>query len=166
MTAHGNPWGLLTTGHTLGMMAVWWVWAVSASSRKRMGGMITASELRQTARARLADAEALLKARRYDAAVYICGYAVEIALKARICKSLHWREYPVGRGFESFKTHDLDVLLHLSGREAAVKAKALPQWSTVKNWKPESRYGPIGKITRQDARDMIGSTRDLIGVLG
>jgi len=128
--------------------------------------MVTLSELRQTARARLADAEALLKARRYDAAVYICGYAVEIALKARICKALHWAEYPTSRGYETFKTHDLDRLLHLSGREGKVKKTALSEWSTVRAWKPESRYGPIGKVTRQDARDMIGSTRTLIGVLG
>jgi len=138
----------------------------SAYARERVYGMMKASELSQTAEARLTDAKALLRASRYDAAVYICGYAVEIALKARICKTLHWLEYPTGNGYGSFKTHNLDVLLHLSGRERAVKAKALTHWSIVKAWKPESRYGPIGKATRQNAREMISSTKALIGVLG
>jgi HEPN domain-containing protein len=128
--------------------------------------MMKASELRQKARAQLTDAEVLLRSRRYDAAVYICGYAVEFALKARICRTLHWPEYLTVKGFESFKTHDLEVLLLLSGREGPVKSRAMPHWSTVKSWKPEMRYGPIGKVTRQDARDMISSTRALIGVLG
>ena len=132
--------------------------------------MINARELRRTARARLADAEALLKSRRYDAAVYICGYAVEIALKARVCRTLGWAEYPSTskdfHGYASFRTHDLDVLLHLSGREAGVKRKAFADWSiVVDKWHVESRYGPTGLTTEQDAEDMISSARTVIGVL-
>jgi hypothetical protein len=73
--------------------------------------MTTKYDLRAIARARLRDAQALLAAKRFDAASYLCGYAVEIALKARICKTLGWDGFPQTakefRGFQSVKTHDL-----------------------------------------------------------
>ncbi len=59
--------------------------------------MLTRPELRQIARARLADAAALHDKRRYDGAIYICGYAVEVALKARICQTLSWNGFPETR---------------------------------------------------------------------
>lgn len=52
--------------------------------------MIPRLELRRLAYARLADSRALYAAGRYDAALYLCGYAVELALKARICRTLRW----------------------------------------------------------------------------
>lgn len=45
--------------------------------------MITIAELETIAQARLLDAEALIIAERYDGAAYICGYAIELSLKAR-----------------------------------------------------------------------------------
>ena len=48
--------------------------------------MILVAELDGLAAARLEDAKVLLASGRYDGAVYMCGYAVEIALKARICR--------------------------------------------------------------------------------
>jgi HEPN domain-containing protein len=50
--------------------------------------MVSISELRKIARGRLKDAEVLLTAKRYDGAIYLCGYAIETALKARICHVL------------------------------------------------------------------------------
>jgi hypothetical protein len=35
-----------------------------------------------------------LKAERFDGAFYLSGYAVELALKARICRTLKWRATP------------------------------------------------------------------------
>lgn len=49
--------------------------------------MIPKADLKATARARLRDAQVLLRGKRLDGAVYLCGYAVEIALKARICRT-------------------------------------------------------------------------------
>jgi hypothetical protein len=94
---------------------------------------------------------------------------VEVALKARIGKTLSWTEYPATRGefqsYANFKTHDLDVLLHLSGMEAAVKAKCLAEWSTVAQWDPEVRYRSIGSATAQDAQSMVDAVRALLGAL-
>ena len=52
--------------------------------------MIDRTDLRKIAYARLRDAEALISNHRYDEAVYLCGYAVDITLKAHICKTLRW----------------------------------------------------------------------------
>lgn len=57
--------------------------------------MLTRAELLKIAEARLKDAEVLFHSKRYDGAIYLCGYAVEVALKARICSTLHWYGYPM-----------------------------------------------------------------------
>ena len=56
--------------------------------------MLNRRELKQIARARLKDAEVLLGAKRYDGASYLCGYALEVALKAKICETLKWKSFP------------------------------------------------------------------------
>lgn len=56
--------------------------------------MISCRSLRKMAMERLRDSRALLATRRYDGAVYIGGYVVELALKARICKTLGWAGFP------------------------------------------------------------------------
>ncbi len=131
--------------------------------------MIAVGDHRKIARARLEDATALRKARRYDGAVYLCGYAVEIALKARICGTLKWNAYPFTASefqkYQSFRTHDLSVLLHLSGRRAKIKRKHLAQWSAVSNWNPNSRYRVIGSTSARDAKEMLSSAEVLLGVL-
>ena len=45
---------------------------------------LTVAQLQQLTAARLDDAEALYTAGRYDAAAYLAGYAVEVALKIAI----------------------------------------------------------------------------------
>ena len=129
--------------------------------------MILTDDLLKIAEARLKDAEALLSNGRYDRAIYLCGYAVELALKARICKTLNWPGYPSSRkefsNYSSFKTHDLDVLLHLTGRESNTKLNFLTEWSAVAQWEPSTRYQPVGTADESDARLMISATRVLLG---
>jgi HEPN domain-containing protein len=131
--------------------------------------MVSISELRKIARGRLKDAEVLLTAKRYDGAIYLCGYAVETALKARICRVLKWPGNPSTRkefeGYQSFRTHDLDILLHLSGVEAIIKIRRFAEWSIVATWDSNVRYRPIGSASSQDAADMIKSTKAILGVL-
>jgi len=99
--------------------------------------LILPSELRAIAKARLRDAEILLSARRYDGSVYLCGYSVEIGLKARICRSLKWDGFPSTNkefeGLHNFRTHKLDVLLHLSGAEKEIKAKYFVECQSLQN---------------------------------
>jgi HEPN domain-containing protein len=56
--------------------------------------MATKTELRILAKARLKEAQILFEAKRYDAATYLCGYAMELALKARICQTLGYIHFP------------------------------------------------------------------------
>ena len=63
------------------------------------------------------------------------------------------------------KTHDLEILLRLSGVEPKIKAKCLAEWSAVLNWNPEKRYQPVGKLTPQQATDMVTSARRLLEAL-
>jgi hypothetical protein len=128
--------------------------------------MITATNLRLLARARLTDARALLRAKRYDGAVYLGGYVVEIALKARICRTLRWVGFPETRqefqALASFKTHDLDVLLSLSGREQKLKTKHLAAWSAVATWDPEVRYKLPGSATKAAAEVLLKAAATLL----
>lgn len=99
--------------------------------------MITAKKLKEIARARLKDSELLYKQKRYDGAFYLCGYAVELALKARICRTLKWAGFPATSnefnewGLQSFRIHKLDRLLHLSGIESKISTDFLADWSIV-----------------------------------
>jgi HEPN domain-containing protein len=110
-----------------------------------------------------------LGAGRHDAAAYMCGYCVELALKARVCRTLNWPDFPETRkefeGYSSFRTHDLGVLLHLSGQEANIKQDAFVNWNAVAQWDPAVRYKAVGSTTQQDAAAMIGAADALLKVL-
>jgi HEPN domain-containing protein len=131
--------------------------------------MIPVAELDKIAQARLDDAKALLAANRYDGAIYLCGYAVEVALKARTCRVLSWPGFPSTGGefqpYKSFQTHDLDVLLSLSGQEARIKQQHFAAWSTVAVWKSESRYTIVGTAQQTDATAMLQAAEQLLKVL-
>lgn len=131
--------------------------------------MLGRGDIARIAQARLDDADALVSAERFDGAIYLCGYTVEMALKARICRTLRWSGYPETRNefrdYQSFRTHNLDVLLRLSGAEEQVKGGYFAQWSVVVQWDPEARYKPIGSASVEDARSMIESSRTLLGAL-
>jgi HEPN domain-containing protein len=128
--------------------------------------MIPTKDVTEIARARLEDAGILLASKRYDGAIYLCGYAVELALKAKICRTLDWSGYPSTnaefKDYRSFRTHDLDVLLHLSGREEFVKTGLFPEWSAVAQWNPEARYQTIGTTKEPDAQLMILAAKLLL----
>ena len=131
--------------------------------------MLSTKDLRAIARARLRDANVLLQAKRYDGALYLCGYAVELALKARICRTLKWPSFPESdkdfKGLHSLKSHDLEVLIRFSGVEGRVKAKHAVEWSRAIKWNPEQRYRPIGSCQPQEAADMVTCVERLLKVL-
>lgn len=130
--------------------------------------MPSRSDLRKLARTRVKDALVLYKNKRLDGAAYLCGYAIEYALKARICTAIGWSDYPPnGKGdYRSFTSHDLDHLLRLCGRERVVKTGHLAVWSKVKKlWNPEMRYNPVGKLQPQDVKDVIECVQLLLKIL-
>lgn len=131
--------------------------------------MISTKDLQAIARARLRDAQVLLKGKRFDGAFYLSGYAVELALKARICRTLKWRDFPQsGREFEDFRslrTHNLEVLLKFSGVEERIRAKHAAEWNVVAGWDPEKRYQAIGTLNPLEAEKMVKCVEMLLEVL-
>lgn len=136
--------------------------------------MISISDLHGTAREYLRAAKLLRTRHSPDAAVYLCGYAVEIALKARICRTLQWTtgfpETPAEFRLKgNLKTHDLETLLDYTGLQHRVRSAGptgfLADWSVVNKWNPEQRYNPRGTRTQSDADGMIMSTQILLRVL-
>jgi HEPN domain-containing protein len=131
--------------------------------------MILVSDMQAIARERLHDAEALNGAGRFDGCLYLCGYCVEIALKARICQTLNWAGFPEKPGefqvYKSFQTHNLDVLLHLSGVEEEIKRRYVDFWSVVGKWETSARYRLSGTTNAQEAEDMLAAARELMRAL-
>jgi HEPN domain-containing protein len=112
---------------------------------------------------RLKEAQALYSAGFYDGAAYLCGYVIELALKARICKLLGVADYPDGGKYKQvFAVHDFDQLSFLSG----LRRKLLPgsqlstNWSIASPWTPEQRYRPAGTFSQQDTFDILNAIRD------
>jgi len=131
--------------------------------------MIPKNDLRKIALARLKDAQLLFDKGRYDGAAYLCGYAVEVGLKWRICRTLHWKEFPSSKSefqdLQSFRTHNLEALLHLSGIEVKIRNRYRSEWSSVGTWNPEDRYKSVGTATKNGAFLMMEATRTLLKVI-
>lgn len=120
--------------------------------------------LRANAVIRLDDGRLLFANGRYDGAAYIDGYAVEFALKARVCETLNLGAYP--DHIAGFKTHKLDILLLLTGQVAHVKQNALAEWSfVVERWTPEMRYAPSGAIKPGDVQTLLDAANVLLNLL-
>jgi hypothetical protein len=109
---------------------------------------VNRSELQRLAQDRVADAKALLAAKRWAAAYYVAGYAVECGLKACILAHVERtgmifvdRKYA-----EKCWTHNLEELRHLAGLDAAFETAAAAHadlwgnWDTVLDWSEASRY--------------------------
>jgi HEPN domain-containing protein len=126
--------------------------------------MPTHAELKELAETRLVDAEILFQEERYDAAAYMCGYLLELALKACICRRLDVREYPAGRLKSAFWTHNFDDLLLLAGLSEKLTADRVPElfstWSIVAGWEPDWRYRRAGSVRREEAEEMLRALRD------
>lgn len=131
--------------------------------------MIPSTDLEQLARSRLREARTLFRSRQYDGAAYLCGYAIELALKARVCRHLRWPGLPEtraeARSFQALRTHELAALLELSGVRDRIRTVYLSQWTVVSGWNPEMRYQKIGTISRDDALAMIEASAVLLRTL-
>jgi HEPN domain-containing protein len=96
---------------------------------------------------RAKDAKALLKIKRWAAAYYLAGYAVECGLKSCIIAYvMNTDEFPEKKFSEQCWTHDLRRLVALAGLEATLGADAAADphlstnWGTVSDWSESSRY--------------------------
>ena len=104
--------------------------------------------MQQLADDRVLDAEALLEAGRWSGAYYLCGYAVECALKARIAKGTNLHDFPDKTIVTKAYTHDLKNLLELAGLQVQLQLDKLQagnvglgaNWDLLKDWSENARY--------------------------
>lgn len=124
--------------------------------------MMLKEDLRKIAQNRLKDSNVLLQNKRYSAAVYLAGYAIELMLKLKICRLLRFKRgfpenevefnaYKATAGGASLlsttitklrqiKNHNLADLLNYSGKEVAILAKCPGEWAGISSWSPNQRY--------------------------
>lgn len=146
--------------------------------------MVSLNTLQFISGQKKADAKALLSKERYVASVYLMGYAVEIALKRKICKTLQFNSgFPENprelqaciasvatanpthpsagtavtfTNVKEIKNHDLAKLLRYSGQEYHVKTGFLTDWTNIVGWNPETRY-VRQQITKARAQAFVKS---------
>jgi hypothetical protein len=130
--------------------------------------MLSTTALYEISRARFREARILLNDQEPDGAVHLCGYALECILKMKIVEKLNWDGFPeINKEFEhykSFRTHDLNVLLRLSGHEKLILGDLSmnARWQVAKSWNSEIRYQQIGTMTEMAAKDILDATREII----
>ena len=125
--------------------------------------MATRRELQRLACLRLKEAEALFQEDCYDGCAYLCGYVVELALKAAVCATLDVDAYPEGSLRGALRTHDFDDLRLLAGMAkvfSSADPKLIANWSLASEWRPERRYDPEGSYDQAAATRILDAVRD------
>ncbi|MBO3760788.1 HEPN domain-containing protein [Ciceribacter sp. L1K23] len=124
------------------------------------------AELQRIAVEKLDDAELLFRHGRYSNAYYLFGYAVEIALKARLARFFEADTIPDRKFVNDLHTHNLARLMEFSGLQAELRAaqaqsvRLNAHWSTVTDWSEASRYDMIDQSRATAMRDAVASEED------
>jgi len=104
------------------------------------------NDLRRLARIRLKEARVLLKAKCFDGAYYLCGYAVECGLKACIAKATRRSEFPDLERVKGSYRHSLLGLVKIAVLDASLRAEEAADaefanhWLTTREWTEAARY--------------------------
>jgi len=127
---------------------------------------VNRGDFQRLANDRLADARSLLAARRWTAAYYLAGYAVEGGLKSCILARVAVVPeliFEDKRFSEKCWTHSLLELVNLAGLKAMLAADCaadpdlMKYWDIVKDWTEQSRYGSKSST---DAKNLYNSIAD------
>lgn len=112
----------------------------------------TKAEFQALAEERLMEAKALLDLEKWDGAYYMAGYAVELALKACIIKTLMATDaFPDKEFSKNCYTHVIETLVKLAKRDEALKLAMdtdpdlRKHLGIVKDWSEQKRYHRIDK---------------------
>ena len=101
----------------------------------------------------------------YSGAYYLCGYAVECALKSCISKKINQSEIPDKKFINDCYTHNLKDLVKLAGLENARNvlerndANFAASWAITKDWNETGRYNIFTQIQAQELYNSITSRR-------
>jgi len=120
-------------------------------------------DFQKLARLRLEEASVLLRNGKHEGCYYLCGYAVECALKACIARLTKRYDFPDRALLQGAYIHDLTQLLKTAKLEEARDAELerdgefKVNWYVVKQWSEQSRYEvPGGKL----AEDLFKAIAD------
>lgn len=131
--------------------------------------MTTPSGLRMISLKSLERARRALDDSDWDDAAHRAGFAVELALKARVCTSRQLADFPQdkatlkARGLDKgLHSHDLEKLLRLSPNSFHLAHFGSVRWDVVAAWDNEDRYKDLGNVNEAAARSMVDECTQLI----
>jgi hypothetical protein len=122
---------------------------------------LSRKDLKKISKTRLKEAKLLCDNQLYDGSIYLYGYVIETALKARICKILKSDYPPSSKSANAYKIHDLEELILLAGLKKDFQNKLnnnvsfKTNWSLIAPWVEVLRYEPIGKQDSQTKNNII-----------
>jgi HEPN domain-containing protein len=132
---------------------------------------VTRKDLQAIAEARMQDAQLLYRHRRFDAAYYLAGYAIECALKACIARKTKRYDFPDKELAQNVYTHDLAQLARLAGLRDQLEEEFRndplleTRWDLVRDWKEKSRYELRGRDRAEAMLDAVGDERGIFACL-
>lgn len=119
-------------------------------------------DLQALAQVRFDDSVMLIENRRFSSAYYLCGYSVELGLKACIARQVRSEEIPERGLLQKVYTHEFRALVGLAGlaRELSDAQKADVQfqafWGIASEWSPDARYAIADAMSAQLLLKAIG----------
>jgi hypothetical protein len=146
----------------------WQRHAIGSKGAGAEGLAMTRADFQRLALDRLADARAMLAAKRWSAAYYMAGYAVECGLKSCILARVAVAPeliFEDRRFSEKCWTHDLDQLVILAGlktvlgTDCAANVDLVENWKTVKDWTEVSRYAHWTKTKAEKLYNAIADKK-------
>ena len=105
----------------------------------------------------------LLRGGHWDGAYYLCGYAVECALKACIARRVRQHDFPDRDLAGQSNSHNLAQLVRVAGLEYQLQVALggnpdlAANWGIVRDWTERSRYE---RRREQEARALYVATAD------
>jgi hypothetical protein len=126
--------------------------------------------LQRFADSRVEEARILLQHKYWTGAYYLTGLGVECALKARLARAVQQHDFPDKRFIDQAYTHGLGDLAKLDAEfwvqlknELRGDKKFASNWSTVRQWDDEKRYGVVEEA---EAVSLYSATTEAVsGVL-
>lgn len=110
-------------------------------------------EFQQLAQVRLDEAKVLLDVGKWGGAYYLAGYAVELALKACIIRTLMATDAFPDREFsKNCYTHSIEKLVSLAKLDSArltattANPNLAANWVLARDWSEEKRYHQIDQV--------------------
>lgn len=145
--------------------------------------MISTNVLRELINQKLKDTNILIAGKSYSSAIYMAGYALELALKLKVCKILKLKQGFPGNKTEfvfyqnsqksqpllagtimqikDVRNHNLNKLLFYSGLEYQIRLNYLNEWNLVIGWHSEMRY-KVQKVLKKEAINNINAVKILV----